>query len=305
MKIRRAFALAILALGALALSACAGPLPEGFSFELESAEAAELEFTAPVEAIGPEAWTIGGLTVAITSATEISGAPQVGDVVKVHATSVLDLGLVAREIEPAPSSAETPDTPQPPAAGEEVEFVGAVVSIAADAWSVGDTLVAITSDTEIKGAIAVGDLVKVHALVQPDLSLVAREIEPAGQDDLDEDEDVDEDVDDDDDELEFKGFVEAIDGESWTVGGVTFLVTSATEVEDLIVVGDYVEIEAVWSVDGLLTAVKVKLEDQHGEGGDLDDDMDDDDDDEDDDEHEDEDEEDDDGDDDHSGSGSD
>ncbi len=133
--------------------------------------------------------------------------------------------------------------------------MAAVVSIGADAWTIGERTVGLTSATEIKGAIAVGDLVKVHALVQTDLSLIAREIEPADEDDAIDD------SDDDQDEVELKGFVEAIDGELWTIGGVAIRVTPATEIEDAIAVGDYVEVEAVWADDGVLTALKVKLDD--------------------------------------------
>jgi hypothetical protein len=76
----------------------------------------------------------------------------------------------------------------------EVEFSGAVASIAAEMWVVGDQAFAVTPDTEIQDGIVVGDVVKVHALPNPDGSLTAREIE------IDEDgavEDIDDgDVDD-------------------------------------------------------------------------------------------------------------
>ena len=59
----------------------------------------------------------------------------------------------------------------------EVDFSGAVVSMAPEAWVVGDQTFAVTPDTEIQVGIVVGDNVKVHALQNPDGTLTAREIE--------------------------------------------------------------------------------------------------------------------------------
>jgi hypothetical protein len=129
-----------------------------------------MEFTGPSIRSGSNAWSIGGLVVGVTASTEVQGNPAVGDLVKVHALVLDGSTLVAREIALAPSPLGTEATPAAmPTAGEEIEFVGPVVSIGSDRWTVGDQSVAITSDTEIKGTISVGDLVKVHALVH-DLS---------------------------------------------------------------------------------------------------------------------------------------
>jgi hypothetical protein len=268
------------------------------------AQSDELEFTAPVDAIGSDAWSIGGLSVSLTSATEIVGSPQVGDMVKVHAM-VVDLErLVAREIElvaPAASGDPAPGVPTatPIAPGTEIEFFGNVVEIGASQWTVGDRVLAVTTQTEIKGTLAVGDLAKVHAIVQPDASLTAREIEPAAADDVSGDDS----ADDDGDHLEFRGIVDSIVGDTWVVAGMTFRILPGTEVKDLIIAGDFVKVEAVWSSDGVLTAVEVELEDEADDDGPDDSDSDDDDDsdsDDDDDSGGD----DDDGDDDNSGSGS-
>jgi hypothetical protein len=287
MKLRHWIVLVSLAAASLSLSACAGalPLPEGFSFEVEPAEASELEFTALVDAIGPEAWTIGGMPVGLSAFTEISGSPQVGDLVKVHASAVAEVGLIAREIERVARAAPAETPPASPASGEEIEFVGAVTSIGAARWTIGDRTIAISPQTEIKGVIAVGDLVKVHARVQSDLSLTAREIEPAEADDLE-----DGDVDDlDHEDVRFRGTVQSMGGQTWLVGGLSFLVTDATDIRDDVRVGDFVEIRAVLLADGQLFATRIELEDEDDDrsgpnrGGDDDRDDDDEDDDEDDD----------------------
>jgi hypothetical protein len=282
MRLKVLLPVVALVLAGAALSACTGTagFPEVSDVEIDGS--GEMEFTGVVDSIGPDAWSVGGLTVGITVATEIAGDPQVGDMVKVHALVVAPESLVAREIAPAETGPDKAlDTAVPPAPGEEIEFVGPVVNIDLNRWTVGDQVVAITSDTEIKGTIAVGDLVKVHALVEPDLSLTAREIEPASEEDaLGEDDS----ADDNEEDLEFKGLVEAIAGQDWTVAGTHFLVPATAQIEGVIAVGDLVEIHAFWSPQGVLTAIRVQLEDKDGEDSSSDDDSEDDSSDEDEDE---------------------
>src|SRR3990170_5129665 len=302
MKLTRWLPMTLVVLAGFTLAACTGTSVQLQSAEVETGPSgeSEMEFTGLVDSIGPDAWSVGGLTVGITSATEIAGEPQVGDLVKVHALIVPPETLMAREISLADSPTDEPSsTIVPPAPGDEIEFVGQVVTIAADAWTVDDQIVAVTSDTEINGTITVGDLVKVHALIGPDMSLTAREIEPASQEDALGDDD---EQDDDEEDLEFKGIVEEINGEDWTVSGVHFLVPATLQFEGAIVVGDFVEIHAAWSTDGVLTAIRIQLEDESGDEVSSDDDLDDDSDD-DEDEDDDSDDSGSDEDDDHSGSG--
>ena len=60
-----------------------------------------------------------------------------------------------------------------------IEFTGVVTELTAQRWTVAGRVVAVTAQTEIKGTFAVGNTVKVHALVAADGSLTAREIEAA------------------------------------------------------------------------------------------------------------------------------
>jgi len=276
MKLTRWLPMTLIVLAGFTLAACTGTSVQLQSAEVETGPSgeSEMEFTGLVDSIGPDAWSVGGLTVGITVATEIAGEPQVGDLVKVHALIVPPETLIAREIALAESPTDEPSSDDaPPAPGDEVEFVGQVVTIAADAWTVDDQIVAVTSDTEIKGTISVGDLVKVHALVGPDLSLTAREIELASQEDALGDDDP---QDDDEEDLEFKGIVEAINGEDWIVSGVHFLVPATVQIDGAIAVEDFVEIHAAWSTDGVLTAIRIQLEDESGDEVSSDDDLDDD-----------------------------
>jgi len=95
------FVLAALALGAFGVA---------FARELTNAEyknttSDEVEFTGIVESINGNTWTIGGRTVIVDSATELSGFISVGQQVKVHASMGVDGSLAAREIELAGADA--------------------------------------------------------------------------------------------------------------------------------------------------------------------------------------------------------
>ena len=64
-----------------------------------------------------------------------------------------------------------------------------MTAISGDLWTVGGRQVRITSGTEMKDALQVGDLVKVHATLGTDGVLVAREVERADGDDMDDGDD--------------------------------------------------------------------------------------------------------------------
>jgi uncharacterized membrane protein YgcG len=65
----------------------------------------------------------------------------------------------------------------PAVVGTESEFTGTVEAISPGAWIIGGKTVFIHSQTERKGAIQLGDAVKVHASLNGDGDLVAREVE--------------------------------------------------------------------------------------------------------------------------------
>jgi hypothetical protein len=156
-----------------------------------SAGANEIEFSGVVTAIATEAWTIDGRTVAVGPQTELKSVVKAGDQVKVHAL-VGDSGqLIAREVELAPlptarpaqatpivSATSVPTPAALPAAAAELEFTGTVQALGGT-WTIDGRTVTITPQTEVKGAIKVGDHVEIHALVNADGTFSAREIELA------------------------------------------------------------------------------------------------------------------------------
>jgi hypothetical protein len=60
---------------------------------------------------------------------------------------------------------------------KSIELTGVVSSLTAESWTIMGRVMAVTPQTEIKGTFAVGDTVKVHAMVNADGSLTALEIE--------------------------------------------------------------------------------------------------------------------------------
>jgi hypothetical protein len=66
---------------------------------------------------------------------------------------------------------------------DEMEITGTLESINGNVWIIDGQAVTVTTSTEVKGSLVVGDLVKVHASPSADGSLVAREIEIADSSD--------------------------------------------------------------------------------------------------------------------------
>lgn len=115
------------------------------------------------------------MTFVINPQTEIKGTMIVDDLVKVEALVGTDGVLTAHEIKLADEESETHDD------GSEMAYAGVVESIAADTWAIIGMTFAITPETEIRGVIVVGDLVKIEALVGTDGALMAYEIKLADE----------------------------------------------------------------------------------------------------------------------------
>lgn len=147
----------------------------------------------------------------------------------------------------------------------EVEFTGVIEDLASEQWTVSGVPFAVTADTEIDGDPAIGDTVKVHAFLNADELLTAREIEPA------QPEDNDEENRGAAGEIEFSGTVEAITPDSWTVSGTEVLITFATEVKGDIVVGDMVKVHARQNEEGDLVAREIEPAEEEALGDDDDD----------------------------------
>jgi hypothetical protein len=219
----------------------------------------ETEFAGVVESIAPDAWVVSGVTFAITPQTEIKGTIIVGDQVRIETLIGTDGTNTALEIKLAEEKNGSDEK------GLESEFSGIVESIGLDSWTVSGQVFAITPQTEIEGTIVVGDLVKIEAVTGTDGIVTAHEIKLAEESTPSTG---------DHTEMEFEGIVESIGPDSWTVGGQVFAITSDTEIEGTILVGDLVKIEALVGTDGTATAHEIKPVKEEGnsseEGSDAD-----------------------------------
>ena len=134
----------------------------------------EMEFEGIVESISPDSWTVGGQVFAITEHTEIEGTILVSDLVKIEAVVATDGTITAREIKLVEDESTSSNDES------KVEFTGVVESISLESWTVDGQVIAITSQTEIKGTFIAGDTVSVEAVNNPDGTLTALEIKESG-----------------------------------------------------------------------------------------------------------------------------
>lgn len=266
----RWFSLAVILAAGLTLSACGGEIASDLPGNPELDGGGEqVEFSGIVESIADAKWTVSGISFGVAENTEITGDLGIGDEARVRARLADSGDMLAIEIERMEvgdqSDASSSDD------DDELEFIGVVESMDDESWTVAGSVIAITSQTEIKGSIAVGDVVKVHAL-DSENGLIAREIELASQE-------VGEATSGDDlkdHEEELVGSLESIEGDVWTVSAVSFRVTSSTEIKGNPAVGDLVKVHLVVDGEGNLLAREIELAEgdelQSAEDDDLDDD---------------------------------
>ena len=163
-----------------------------------------------VDSISTTTWVVSGMSLQISAETAVDPAVQTGDEVEVFVRAGADGGNTALTIRlrsqatptaPPPLPSDTPasptPTPTPVPQGGEIEFSGFVGAIGPYTWTVDGRILWVDASTEIKGSPAIGDTVKVHAIIAADGQLRAREIErESGEKETPEDGDGDEDDDD-------------------------------------------------------------------------------------------------------------
>ena len=218
----------------------------------------DVEVEGAIEALGDETLTVGGFTFLVTSATEIEGDDgdlsfedlAIGQFVEVEGFYTSDGTLVAEEIE-----VDDPDD----GGGDEVEVEGLITVLSDDGLTVGGFFFLVTGATEIENDdddiafedLVVGQFAEVEGHYDADGDLVADEIEVEGSEGQ---------------EIEVEGAIEALGDATLTVGGLTFLVTDATEFDDGLTfddlaVGQFVQVEGFYTPDGVLIASEIEVED--------------------------------------------
>ncbi len=236
-----------------------------------------------IDQMAPDQWVINGQPLLIGPATLIAPGIQVGETI--IALVRIESGVwVAEALLQLPDNLRSGRGTGPGAAMEpevfdidgDFDFTGTVGAIGAQQWTIGGRTIQITSATEIRGTIRVGDTVRTRGLVRSDGSYQAEEIrletrgpeatstgsggpEPTEEDDPEnENESVDKD---DGEKVEFVGVLQSRSGSVWVIGGTQVTVDSDSEVKDNPQVGQMVSVEAFRQPDGSLWAKKIELED--------------------------------------------
>jgi len=198
----------------------------------------EVEFFGTIESITGSVYVITGKTVNTDALTLIDPGLMVGDLVKVGAILNADGTYLASAIQlaimPAP---------------EDLTFTGAVESISDSQWLVGGMTFLVDAETVITGDPLVGDMVLVTYVEQSDGSFLALEITKV--------EEGDDDEENGSRVFDFIGALESISDTEWVVGGLSFAITSKTELEGEMAVGDIVKVHAKRFSDGSLVAMKI------------------------------------------------
>jgi len=156
--------------------------------------------------------------------------------------------------------------------GTKVEFYGVIESVAEGVYSINGLTVNTDSSTEVKGDLAVGDLVKIEGLLNADGTILAYEIKPAFAPNGRPDEKDKGDDDHDEDEIKMIGNVESISDTLWIVAGTGFLIDDSTKIEGDPAIGDTVKVEAYIQSDGTYLAKEIELEDDEDSSEDMDED---------------------------------
>ncbi|MFZ6018605.1 MAG: DUF5666 domain-containing protein [Chloroflexota bacterium] len=242
---------------------------QSVKLDLSASSSSSFKFYGFVEETGTENWRISSIIVQVAPATTISAGTGIGSFVEVEGR-ILNGQLLADKIalEDSPKTGSTV-TPGVPGSGE-VEFFGKIESIQNGVYGIGGRTVRTAPQTEIKGALAVGLMVKVHATLQADGSYLAREIEPARGDDTVKT--VTPRVPGSG-EVEFFGKIESIQNGVYVIGGRTVRTAPQTEIKGALAVGLMVKVHAALQPDGTYLAREIELstgDDNSGRGGDDD-----------------------------------
>ncbi len=137
--------------------------------------------------------------------------------------------------------------------GEDREIRGIVQASGDASWTIDGTVLGITDQTVFEGDPAAGDVVEARFHADAAANLLADRIEAEDAADAAE--------------AEFRGIVEAIAADSWTISGQVLSVNAATQILGAPAVGDEVEVHASKAADGSLTATTISREDANDDNG--------------------------------------
>ncbi len=205
----------------------------------------EVRWEGALEAMNGNIWTVAGRNVMVDARTRLiaeQGPMEVGAYVEVKARQQADGSLWAERIE---------TKLQENSNMTEVEFNGQIQAMNADTWQIGGFDVMVDANTVIdqrEGPAQVGAYAEVKAYRQSDGSLYAYRIH------------IQNDVPDGF-KIEFRGPIEAMSADMWTVAGFDIMVDAGTRFENLerAALGVTAEVKARRMNDGSLLAIDVDV----------------------------------------------
>jgi Domain of unknown function (DUF5666) len=202
----------------------------------------EKDFFGVVELIGANSWQVSGQVFIINPQSEIQGNIQVGDKVKVHFLNNGDGTFTATEIGLVDNQSQDSNGENHP---NTLQLTGKVEAFAPDSWTVKGQVFAINTQTQIKDNILLGDVVKVHYVVNTDGTFTATEIELAGNNQAHNS------------EKKLTGVLQELTPTQATIDGVVVLITPQTVLDSGMVIGVMVKADVVTNADGTVTALKI------------------------------------------------
>ena len=215
----------------------------------------EVEFRGLIRSQNGDQWRIDDITVTVDGNARIDeedGPAVVGATVDVEAIHQSDGSLWAKKIEVKESNHDDDN--------HDVEFKGTIEAKNGSMWTIGGRQVMVDGATEInerKGPADVGAYVEVKARQQNDGNLHARKIKVeshnGGYNDLPK--------------VEWKGDIEAMNGNTWTIAGRQVMVDARTRLitdHGPMEVGAYVKVKARQQNDGSLWAERIETMRRNG-----------------------------------------
>jgi hypothetical protein len=196
-----------------------------------------IEFRCLIQEIDPRYWIVCNRVVLITENTTIQGRPEIGSLAEVKGIRMAGDAVLARSIRVVVASAYA-----------EVEFEGAIESVADTVWTVNGITVTLSAVTVIRGVPELGRAAEVKGALQPDGSVLAQVITVKGAESTTQ--------------VDIEGLVEEIEATSWLVAGTRVAIGTSTFIDDSRApaeVGMWAQIRALRRQDGSLLALRIRL----------------------------------------------
>lgn len=196
-----------------------------------------IEFRCLIQELTPRYWMVCNRVVLITENTSIKGQPEIGSLAEVKGIRMAGDAVLARSIRVVVASAYA-----------EVEFEGAIESVADTVWTVNGITVTLSPVTVIRGVPELGRTAEVKGALQPDGSVLAQVLTVKGTDSTAQ--------------VDIEGLVEQMDATSWLVAGTRVAIGTGTFIDDSRApaeLGMWAQIRALRRQDGSLLALRIRL----------------------------------------------